>query len=328
MKKYRARIVVVLCLTLVLAIFTNCGRGGSGGGGASLVSSSQIDPKDLISIEGDYFLPFDNDRVVYLKINGGNISMELQQNYGGISRIQENEGTISVVGKNEFKIEYTKETCMKIGEEILKIKTGRIAGTLEMITSAEKTYVFYNTLKYALPAWVTSISQIEEDLTCSYQFFKSTSPSYTSGSTNVNNINSNYSMNGVSLNQVQQENPCISADGNADQANMQRQVIQTRIQVQTIPRGDIHVGVTSMGDVAAVIGDGTTNPMLVVYLCPRPGSGPGILNPQILVGATTNCAFKYITAANVLFPDGSQANFRALSPGGSSNRQKFSFCQE
>ena len=151
MKKYRARIIVVLCLTLVLAVFTNCGRsGGGGGGGTSLVSSSQIDPNDLISIAGDYFLPFSNDRIVYLQIDGGNISMELQQNNAGNSLVQENEGTISVVGKNEFKIEYTKETCMKIGEEILKIKTGRIAGTLEMITSAEKTYVFYNILRFKL----------------------------------------------------------------------------------------------------------------------------------------------------------------------------------
>ena len=152
----------------------------------------------------------------------------------------------------------------------------------------------------------------------------------------VSNINSNYSMNGVNLNQVQQENPCILSGGYFGQTNMQRQVIQTRVQVQTnpnvpptiVPRGDIYVGVTSMGDVAAVVGDGTMNPTFVAYLCPRPVSGTGTLYPQILVGAATQCAFKYITAANVVFPDGTMANFRALSPGGSSNRQKFSFCQQ
>jgi hypothetical protein len=153
----------------------------------------------------------------------------------------------------------------------------------------------------------------------------------------MSNINSNYAMNGVSLNQVQQENPCILSGGYNGQGNMQRQVIQTRVQVQTnpnvpptiVPRGDMYVGVTSMGDVAAVIGDGTMNPTFVAYLCPRPVSGQGNLYPQILVGAATVCAFKYITAANMVFPDGTQANFRALSPGGSSNnRQKFSFCQQ
>ncbi len=143
-------------------------------------------------------------------------------------------------------------------------------------------------------------------------------------------------MNGISLNQVQQENPCILQGGYMGQGNMQRQVMQTQVQVQTnpnvpptiVPRGDMYVGVTSMGDVAAVIGNGTMTPTFVAYLCPRPVSGQGNLYPQILVGAATVCAFKYITAANIVFPDGSQANFRALSPGGSSARQKFSFCQQ
>lgn len=152
----------------------------------------------------------------------------------------------------------------------------------------------------------------------------------------VSNYNSGYAMNGVSLNQVQQENPCILSGGYNGQGNMNRQLMQTRVQVQTnpnvpptiVPKGDMYVGVTSMGDVAAIIGDGTMNPTFVAYLCPRPVSGQGMLYPQILVGAATVCAFKYITAANISFPDGTMANFRALSPGGSSARQKFSFCQQ
>lgn len=144
-------------------------------------------------------------------------------------------------------------------------------------------------------------------------------------------------MNGINVNQVIQENHCILNTGFAPQpgANMQRQVMQTRVQVSTgngmptiVTSGDIYVGVTSMGDVAAVVGDGTANPLFVGYLCPRPISGQGMLLPQILVGDSTVCAFKYITAANIRFPDGTQANFRALSPGGSSSRQKFSFCQQ
>ena len=141
------------------------------------------------------------------------------------------------------------------------------------------------------------------------------------------NSNSPYSYNGVSLNQVQAENPCILSSS-WGQSNMQRTVIQQQVNIGTIiVQGDMYVGVTSYGDVAAIIGNGTANPTFVAYMCPRP-TGQGILYPQITIGAYTNCAVKYITAANVNFPDGSQANFRAPSPGGSSQRQKFSFCQQ
>jgi hypothetical protein len=145
----------------------------------------------------------------------------------------------------------------------------------------------------------------------------------------INNFNSPYSFGGVSLNQVQQENPCIlSGAGYYGQSVFNRQVVTTRVSMPYIvTRGEMYVGVTSFGDVAAVIGDGSNNPTFVAYLCPRPVSGQGTLFPQILLGNATDCAVKYITAANMAFPDGTQANFRALSPGGSSLRQKFSFCQ-
>ena len=344
MKKYRARILVVMCLMLVLAVFTNCGKGG--GVGSSLNSSSLINQQDLVNIKGEYFLAYENDKIVHLKIDGHNISIELQKNNGGHSLFQGNVGNITAVGKNEFKIKYSKEACNPAGEEIVKMKTGTIEGTLEFMTEDGKNYVFYKTSKYNLPVWVISVTERYEDLSCSFESFKgsTSNASTTCVSFGQNgecspyggNVNGGYTMNGVSLNQVQQENPCISADGNSDQANMQRQVIQTRVQVQTnpnvpptiVPRGDVYVGVTSMGDVAAVIGDGTMNPTFVAYLCPRPNSGQGTLFPQILVGAATVCSFKYITAANIVFPNGNQANFRALSPGGSSARQKFSFCQQ
>jgi hypothetical protein len=156
-------------------------------------------------------------------------------------------------------------------------------------------------------------------------------PCISYGSNNqCNGYASGYTANGAGINpnQVLQENPCIMGGG--------RQVIQTQVQVQTnpnvpptiVPQGDLYVGVTSYGDVAFVMGNGSANPTFIAHLCQRPVSGQGMVMPQILVGAATVCAFKYITAANVRFPDGSQANFRALSPGGSSARQKFSFCQQ
>ena len=144
----------------------------------------------------------------------------------------------------------------------------------------------------------------------------------------VSNFNSPYSFGGVSLNQVQQENPCIlSGNGFFGQSVFNRQVVSTPVNIGSIvPNGDMYVGVTSLGDVAAIIGNGTPTPTFVAYLCPRPVSGQGTLFPQITIGAYTNCVVKYITAANMVFPDGSQANFRAPSPGGSSLGQRFSFC--
>lgn len=145
----------------------------------------------------------------------------------------------------------------------------------------------------------------------------------------VGNFNSPYSYNGVSLNTVQAENPCILQGGgmNYGSMNMQRQVVTTRVNIGTVvTNGDMYVGVTSFGDVAAIIGDGTPNPTFVAYVCPRPVSGQGTLYPRITIGAYTNCAVKYITSANMVFPDGSQANFRAPSPGGSSAGRPFSFC--
>lgn len=141
----------------------------------------------------------------------------------------------------------------------------------------------------------------------------------------------NITNNGVNLRQVEQENPCILGGG-------PRQVIQQQVQVDTgngqptiVTQGDLYVGVTAMGDVAAIIGNGTMNPQFVASLCPRPMSGQGTIYPRIIVGDSTVCAFKYITVANIGFPDGTQANFRSLNggngiPGGSSMHQKFSFC--
>lgn len=150
----------------------------------------------------------------------------------------------------------------------------------------------------------------------------------------MSNVNSNYSVNGVSLNQVQQENPCIMNAGY--NGNMQRQAVQVQLQraytevngQQTIvPTGDMYVGVTSFGDVAAVVGNGTLNPLFVAYLCPRPASGQAILPQTVLLKAQTSCTVKSIQDADIIFPDNTQANFRPLSPGGSSARQKFTFCQ-
>jgi len=154
----------------------------------------------------------------------------------------------------------------------------------------------------------------------------------------VSNYNSQFpAVNGVNLNQVQQENPCVlSGGGYYGQAPMPRQVVQVQLrnaytdvngQPTIVPNGDMYVGVTSFGDVAAVIGNGTLNPIFVAYLCPRPASWQAIPPQTVLLRGQTSCAVKLIQDADVIFPDNTQANFRPLSPGGSSAKQKFSFCQ-
>ena len=155
----------------------------------------------------------------------------------------------------------------------------------------------------------------------------------------VSNYNSAYPpVNGVSLNQVQLENPCILSGGNYyGQTTMPRQAVQVQLQSAfvevngqptIVPNGDMYVGVTSFGDVAAVIGNGSPNPIFVAYLCPRPASGQAILPRTVLLKGQTSCAVKSIQDADIIFPDNTQANFRPLSPGGSSARQRFSFCQQ
>lgn len=153
-----------------------------------------------------------------------------------------------------------------------------------------------------------------------------------------------YTANGVQLGQVIAENPCIGSgagpyvqgsnpyyNNNAWNTNFVASASQ-RVEVSfpltnftVIPNGDIYVGVTSYGDVAAVIGNGST-PMFVAYICPRSAaSGQGSLR-GISLGAYTNCAVKPLTAATMLFPDGTSADFR-MADFGSSQRTKFSFCR-
>ena len=142
----------------------------------------------------------------------------------------------------------------------------------------------------------------------------------------VNNVNSPYSYNGVNLNTVQMENPCILSQSYG-QTTVARTTVSVRVNIGTVvANNDMYVGVTTYGDVAAIIGNGTNQPLFVAYVCPRPVSGQGSLSPVITIGAYTNCRAKPITAANMYFPDGSQANFRDPKFG-SSQQRPFTFCQ-
>lgn len=140
---------------------------------------------------------------------------------------------------------------------------------------------------------------------------------------NIPTVSSPYSSNGVHLNQVMEQNRC--ANNNAYQ-RIPIQISLTGFMTVVSP-SDMYVGVTSFGDVAAVIGTAPGQaPIFVAYMCPRSFSPTG--QGQLLgvnVGANTRCLVKPITAATVVFPGGATAEFRWMD-GGTSMGQRFSFC--
>jgi hypothetical protein len=140
-----------------------------------------------------------------------------------------------------------------------------------------------------------------------------------------------YAYQGVNLQEVLMQNPCISGFGGmpgmTDPYTNQRTPIEVALAgfKTTVSPGDIYVGVTSYGDVAAVVGQQIGQPPLFVgYLCPRTFTQQG--TGQLIgveVGANTpRCLFKPITRATVIFPGGATAEFRWLD-GGTSMRQPF-----
>lgn len=163
---------------------------------------------------------------------------------------------------------------------------------------------------------------------------------YTYGQSPIANINSPYSYQGMNVNQVMAENPCISGYNGMMQPGYTNpyagQYAGQRIPIQipltnfptVISPGDIYVGVTSYGDVAVVAGQGANQPPLFVgYMCPRSfaPNGQGQLM-GIKIGSYSNCLMKPITAATIVFPGGGQALFRWMDAGSSMN-QKFSYCR-
>lgn len=146
--------------------------------------------------------------------------------------------------------------------------------------------------------------------------------------------NTPYAFQGVNLSQVMAQNPCISGysqmtgmTGVPSTYNGHRVTIQVPLTGfnSVVPPGDIYVGVTSYGDVAAVVGQAVGQPPLfVAYLCPRSFApqGQGQLQGVNIGAKSPTCLFKPITAATVVFPGGATADFRWLD-GGTSMRTPF-----
>lgn len=129
---------------------------------------------------------------------------------------------------------------------------------------------------------------------------------------------------GQNVTQVLNENPCLSGFNGTGNYRTQVSINLTGFP-SYVPANDFYVGVTSYGDVAVIVGTGST-PVFVAYLCPRSSmSGQGQLT-GINIGSYTSCAFKPIPAATMVFPDGTSANFRDMKYG-SSRQMKFSYCQ-
>jgi hypothetical protein len=157
---------------------------------------------------------------------------------------------------------------------------------------------------------------------------------YTNGGYPYQAINSPYSYQGMSVNQVLQQNPCVGGFGGMMGYNQPYSGQRIPIQIPltsfptVIPPGDMYVGVTSFGDVAVLVGQAVNQPPLFVgYMCPRSfsPSGQGQLM-GVKIGSYSNCLFKPITASTMVFPGGATAEFRWLD-GGSSMRSKFNFCR-
>lgn len=99
-----------------------------------------------------------------------------------------------------------------------------------------------------------------------------------------------------------------------------------------VSSGDYHVGVTSFGDVAMIVGQATGQPPLFVgFMCPRSftSSGQGQLANIGFGSASARCpGIKQLTRATVVFPGGGTAEFREITFGAYLSGQPFTpYCQ-
>ncbi len=127
--------------------------------------------------------------------------------------------------------------------------------------------------------------------------------------------------NGLSLQQVIQQNPCVGGIGNGA-----RMRITSQAPVNTvIANGDVYVGVTSYGDVAA-IGGTPQGPVFEAYICARSMMSQAASTPfNVSLFPYTNCGFKQMNAS-LRLADGSVANFRMMDFG-TSTGARFPYCR-
>lgn len=114
--------------------------------------------------------------------------------------------------------------------------------------------------------------------------------------------------------------PCMTGMG----ANTSRQQMQLPLEgfSTVIPSGQIHVGITSYGDVGVVYGQGGGTPTFIAYLCQRSFTNyQGSRLSNVRLGSYSNCNHKPLASATLVFPGSSMgipavtAEFRMLDFG-------------
>lgn len=137
-------------------------------------------------------------------------------------------------------------------------------------------------------------------------------------------INSPYSYANISINEVINRNPC-TAMGMPNQNRVQVQIPVPPLRVP-VAANDIYVGVTSVGDVGVLVGQGNNQPMFIGYLCARgvtyPNQGTPMIN-DLDFGAKSMCAFKPITRATLMLPGMPVPIYFRWLDGGTSTRTSF-----
>ena len=131
--------------------------------------------------------------------------------------------------------------------------------------------------------------------------------------------------NNVNLQPMLQQIPCESSGYGYGGVAART---QHNIQVQTASiatAGQSYLGVTSMGDIAIVVGNGTMNPQMQVFLCP--GQAMGQLAAPVKLGEYTDpaCPIKVIEDAD-LMGYGPIIGFRSPRGGRGMTGQPFPFC--
>ena len=136
-------------------------------------------------------------------------------------------------------------------------------------------------------------------------------------------VNSPYQYGNVSINEVINRHPCVTT-GQPNQARIQAQFPLTGFPT-VIPVNDIYVGVTSVGDVAVLVGQGGGQPPLfVTYMCQRmyTANGQGQLS-DLAFGSYSRCNLKPITRATMYLPGSPTPLYFRWLDGGSSLGRPF-----
>lgn len=117
----------------------------------------------------------------------------------------------------------------------------------------------------------------------------------------VNGTNTNIAYGNFRLDYVLQQTVCTTS-GYPNQNRMRIQFPLTGYP-SVLQAGDVYVGVTTAGDVAALIGQGPAAPLFIAYMCQRGygTSGQGQL-ADLAVGTATRCTAKPLVRATMVIP--------------------------